>query len=72
MLIKLENGSIYDPDLNCHGDIGNLFIQDGIIIADAALLFKNGQMVVQDGVVINKLTGLAQTIAMKAWQPCLQ
>lgn len=34
MLIKLKNGSIYDPDLNCHGDIGNLFIEDGNIIAD--------------------------------------
>jgi len=34
MLIKLENGSIYDPDQNCHGDIGNLFIEDGSIIAD--------------------------------------
>ncbi len=34
MLIKLENGSIYDPEQNCHGNIANLFIQDGIIITD--------------------------------------
>lgn len=34
MLIKLENGSIYDPIQNFHGDIGSVFIQDGQIIAD--------------------------------------
>ncbi len=34
MLIKLENGSIYDPSQHYHGETAPLFIQDGVIIAD--------------------------------------
>jgi len=34
MLIKLHNGSIYDPSQNLNGEPGDLFIQDGAIVAD--------------------------------------
>jgi formylmethanofuran dehydrogenase subunit A len=34
MRIKLNNGSIYDPAQNLHGETHDLFIQDGIIVAD--------------------------------------
>lgn len=34
MRIKLHNGSIYDPTQNLHGETHDLFIQDGIIVAD--------------------------------------
>lgn len=34
MLIKLQNGSIYDPSQNLHGTAGDLFVQDGYIIAN--------------------------------------
>jgi len=34
MLIKLHNGAIYDPSQNLHGQSGDLFIRDGIIVID--------------------------------------
>ncbi len=33
MLIKLHNGSIYDPSQNLHGEQRDLFIRDGRIVA---------------------------------------
>ncbi len=56
--------AVYDPDKFSHAMTGGQAKTDyQAMFADAVLLFKNGQRVVQDGVVINKLTGLAQTIA---------
>jgi formylmethanofuran dehydrogenase subunit A len=34
MLIKLQNGSIYDPAQNLHGEQRDLFIQDGLMASD--------------------------------------
>ncbi|WAR46199.1 formylmethanofuran dehydrogenase subunit A [Methylomonas rapida] len=34
MLIKLQNGAIYDPAQNLHGAIRDLFVRDGAIVAD--------------------------------------
>ncbi|MBS4050936.1 MAG: formylmethanofuran dehydrogenase subunit A [Methylomonas sp.] len=34
MLIKLHNGSIYDPSQNLRGEQRDLFIRDGLIVAD--------------------------------------
>lgn len=56
--------AVYDPDKYSKAITGNQAKTDyQAMFANAALLFKNGQLVVQEGVVINKLTGLAQTIA---------
>jgi len=37
LLIKLSGGTIYDPSQNYHGEQRDLFIRDGIIIADPGL-----------------------------------
>jgi formylmethanofuran dehydrogenase subunit A len=34
MLIKLQNGAIYDPTQNLHGETRDLFIQDDTLVAD--------------------------------------
>lgn len=34
MLIKLQNGTIYDPAQNLHGEIRDLFVRDDVIISD--------------------------------------
>ena len=34
MLIKLQNGTIYDPAQNVHGEIRDLFVRDGAIVSD--------------------------------------
>ncbi|CAD6880432.1 Formylmethanofuran dehydrogenase subunit A (EC 1.2.99.5) [Methylomonas albis] len=34
MLIKLANGHIYDPTQNMHGQLGDLYIRDGLISSD--------------------------------------
>jgi formylmethanofuran dehydrogenase subunit A len=50
--------AVYDPKQRAgqtHPDYRAMF-------ADAALLFKNGRLVVQDGVVIERPAGLAQTV----------
>jgi len=50
--------AVYDPSRPAgqrHPDYRAMF-------ADAALLFKNGQLVVQDGIVVERPLGLAQTV----------
>ncbi|NJA06720.1 formylmethanofuran dehydrogenase subunit A [Methylococcaceae bacterium WWC4] len=60
MLIKLHNGAIYDPAQNLHGQIGDLFIRDGIIVADPgpdarfdAVYDATGQIVMAGGIDIH-------------------
>ncbi|MDC9724720.1 MAG: formylmethanofuran dehydrogenase subunit A [Gammaproteobacteria bacterium] len=56
--------AVYDQHKYSQGTTGRQSKTDyQAMFANAALLFKNGQLVVEDGVVINKLTGLAQTIS---------
>ena len=52
MLIKLSGGTIYDPSQNYHGEQRDLFIRDGIIIADPGLSARVDEVYDLDGKIV--------------------
>lgn len=58
----LADIAVYDPSKRS-GRTADARTDYRAMFADAALLFKNGRLVVQDGVVLERPAGLAQTVA---------
>jgi len=52
LLIKLSGGTIYDPSQNYHGEQRDLFIRDGIIIADPGLSARFDEVYDLDGKIV--------------------
>jgi len=52
LLIKLSGGTIYDPSQNYHGEQRDLFIRDGIIIADPGLSARVDEVYDLDGKIV--------------------
>jgi len=52
LLIKLSGGMIYDPSQNSHGEQRDLFIRDGIIIADPGLNARFDEVYDLDGKIV--------------------